>query len=316
MKEKIKNGRSLKKANKTEEGYILTRRSKGEKILFGCVFAIFVLYALSLISPFLYLFFNSLKDGFEYSDDLMAGNTVGLPDAWRFSNYISAFTNMKMTGSSGQYIYMWQMVLYGVGYSFISVLAGITASTLVAYALAKYRFRLRGLLYGIAIFSMTVPVIGNTGAMFKLLASIGVYNTPFYPVVVGFSGFGFNFLILYGFFSTVSWSYAEASFIDGAGHFTVLFKVMIPQALPAMVTLCIMAFITSWNDYLNVLLYMPDYPTLASGIYQIKLTLKRNLEMYPVYFAGLIISIVPVMVLFACFSNTIMKNFTVGGLKG
>ena len=129
------------------------------------------------------------------------------------------------------------------------------------------------------------------------------------------SGFGFNFIVLYGFFANVSWSYAEAVFIDGGGHATVFFKIMLPQAFPPMMTLAIMSFIGCWNDYMTTLLYMPDYPTLASGIYKIQTTMKRDGH-YPLYFAGLVIATIPVIVIYSLFSDMIMKNFTVGGLKG
>ena len=145
---------------------------------------------------------------------------------------------------------------------------------------------------------------------------MGIYNTPQFPILTNCAGFGFNFLILYGFFSNLSWSYAEAVFIDGGGHFTVFTKIMLPQALPCIVTLFITSFITCWNDYQTLLLYMPDYPTLASGIYKIQLSIKRDGTKYPEYFAGLVIAVLPILVLFSVFSDTIMSNFTVGGLKG
>lgn len=300
---------------KAEGASVLTKRNKGEKILFGIVFAIFVLYAVSLLMPFLYLLINSLKGSLEYLNDLNAGKTMALPDKLLFGNYAEAFTSMKMLDSMGEAIYLPEMLFNSILYSGITVAGGVLASSLTAFVLAKYRFKLRGFFYGIAVFSMTLPIIGSTGANFKLVYNLGIYNTWFYPLLTGFGGFGFNFLILYGFFSNLSWSYAEAVFIDGGGHGTAFFKVMLPQASPAILTLAIMSFITAWNDYTTVLLYMPDFPNLASGIYRIKQSLKRGGN-YPVYFAGLIVSILPVIALFAAFSDTIMSNFTVGGLKG
>ena len=162
---------------------------------------------------------------------------------------------------------------------------------------------------------MTIPIIGSTGSMFKLCIDMGIYNTPLYIPLTSFGGFGFNFLILYGFFCNLSWTYAEAVFIDGGGHSTAFFKIMLPQAWPPILTLAIMSFIGAWNDYMTTLLYMPDFPTLASGIYRIQKSMTRSGN-YPQYFAGLMVSVVPVIVLYASFSDMIMENFTVGGLKG
>ena len=84
-----------------------------------------------------------------------------------------------------------------------------------------------------------------------------------------------------------------------------------------MLTLCIMAFIGAWNDYMTMILYMPDFPTLASGLYVIEASLKRgDGGNYPVYYAALMISCIPIIVIFSVFSDIIMSNFTIGGLKG
>ena len=298
-----------------KEGSILSKRSKAEKVIFFIAFLIFLLYAASLIAPFLFLFINSFKGGLEYINDANASNSMAFPDKWLFKNYLEAFTSMKMIDSFGNEIYLPTMLLNSLWYTFACVVCGVAASTLTGYVLSKYKFKLRGFFYGIAIFSMTIPIIGSTGASFRLMTILGIYNTPLFPFLNNFAGFGFNFLIMYGFFTNLPWSYAEAVFIDGGGHSTAFFKVMLPQAWPPMLTLAIMAFIGAWNDYMTVLLYLPDFPTLASGIYRIQLSLTRDGN-YPVYFAGLLVSTIPIIALYGGFSNTIMQNFTVGGLKG
>jgi ABC-type glycerol-3-phosphate transport system permease component len=120
---------------------------------------------------------------------------------------------------------------------------------------------------------------------------------------------------MYGYMKAVDRGYSEAAFIDGASHAKVFFSIMMPQALPPILTLSIMSFIGAWNDYITPLLYMPDFPTIASGVYRIKISLTRTGD-YPVYFSGLLVSMIPVLAIFIGFSKTIMQNFTVGGLKG
>lgn len=305
----------IKSWKRQREDSVLTKRSKGEKILFGIVFVIFFLYAATLVLPFVFMFISSFKDSLEYIDDMVAGTSMSLPDKWLYKNYVHAFTEMKISDSLGNDIYLPQMFLNSIVYTALTIFASVTSSALTGYCLAKYRFKLRGLLYGAAIFSMTIPIIGTSGASLKLAHTLGTYNTIWYTLFPSFAGFGFNFLILYGYFSNLPWNYAEAVFVDGGGHGTVFFKIMLPQAWPALLTLSIMSFISSWNNYLTPLMYMPDYPTLASGIYRIELTFTRGGD-YPAYFAGLLVATVPVIVIYACFSDIIMKNFTVGGLKG
>ena len=313
--EKKEKAKLLKKGKSSKNNSILTKRSSATKILFGVVFVIFVLYALSLILPFGFLLLNSLKAPSEYVNDLINGGIFSLPENPLFGNYIDVFKEMKISDSFGNDINFLSMTFNSVWFTAVTIFGGLAASTLVAYCLAKYNFMLRNVLYGIAIVSMTIPIVGSTGAMFKLSYDLRIYNTPLYPILTSFGGFGFNFLIMYGFFKNISWSYAEAVFIDGGGHFTAFLKIMLPQVLPAMVTLGIMAFIGAWNDYTTPLLYLPDFPTIASGVYEIQTHLKRGGN-YPQYFAALVISIIPVMIIFVSFSDTIMQNFTVGGLKG
>lgn len=294
------------------ENSILYRRTRGEQVLFIVVFILFVLYALSLVYPFVWLIINSLKPPLQYINNLAEAHPFALPEKWMFSNYIDAFGGLVDETSGTDFF---GMIFNSLWYTVIVVFGSVFVSSVTGYCISKYRFKLRGFLYGIAIFSMTVPIIGTTGANFKLLSDIGVYNTPLLPVVTSLGGFGFNFLIMYGFFKNISWNYAEAVFVDGGGQFTVFFRIMLPQAFPPMLTLAIMTFISAWNDYMTILLYLPSFPTLSSGLFNISKTLTRSGNT-PVYFAGLVISMVPIMILFTCFSDVIMKNFTMGGLKG
>lgn len=300
---------------KKEERTILTRRSKGEKIVFGIVFTMFVIYSLSLMLPFVFMIFNSLKGGEEYISSVEAGKTFYPPVKALFENYISAFKALKVTDFNGKEIYFPQMLFNSLWYTVLYVGSGVIASSITAYIVAKYKFRGRRVIDGIAIFSMTIPIIGTTGSALSMYNTLGIYNTPLLPILIGFGGFGFNYLVLRGFFTNLPWSYAESVFVDGGGHMTVFLRVMMPQAKPCLVTLFIMAFITTWNDYQTLLLYMPSYPTMSSGLYLVQRSLTRHPLEYPVYFAGLMVSIVPIVIVFSVFSDVIMSNFTVGGLK-
>lgn len=300
---------------KVRERNILTSRGTGEKVIFAVVFVFFTIYALSLIFPIFYLFINSFQSKLDYYNNLgTEGNAFALPEVWKWENYVTALSNMFAHDSYGNQIGLPEMFFNSLWYVVFSVGLSILGCSFTGYALSKYDFFGRKAIYAVIIFTMTIPIIGSTGASFKLMVDLGIYNTPL-VLVTSFGGFGFNFLILYGFFKNLSWSYAEAVFIDGGGHFTVFFKVMLPMTKAPIFTLAVMAAISAWNDYNTPLLYMPDYPTVASGLYKIKESFMRVGDT-PAYFAGLIMSMIPVIVLFSCCSGTIMKNFTMGGLKG
>lgn len=298
------------KPRDSEESPILYKRSFGEKVLFAIVFLIFMLYAVSLIYPLFWLVINSFQDSMAYELNKLRGDIMRLPEQLGIFNYVKALKELNYNDSN-----ILQMFFNSIWFTVLTVGENVFCCTCTGYALSKYKFGAKNVIYGVIIFTMTVPIVGTTGALFKLVNDMGIYNTPLYVVLHSLSGTGLGFMVMYAFFKNVSWSYAESAFVDGAGHGTVFFKIMLPQALPAMGALVIVQSIGVWNNYMDVLLYLPDYPTLASGMYGVSRTLPR-LGQAPVYFAALVLSMIPVLIMFICFSDKIMKNFTVGGLKG
>ena len=103
--------------------------------------------------------------------------------------------------------------------------------------------------------------------------------------------------------------------MDGASHWQVFVKIMFPQALAPMMTFAITDFIGGWNDYMMSLIWLPSFPTLATGLYKYEAAMIRSIN-YPVYFCGVIISAIPVLTVFICFRDTFMSSLSMGGLKG
>lgn len=303
---------NLKKRYKIEKMH----RTRVEKCVFTVAFTLFAAYAIIIIYPFIYLLLKSLQNVKDYLGVTWSG--VGNPPTFYYesgltpSNFVHAFTQMKQTTSSGE-VGLIGMFINSIWITGIYMVLGVVVSAFTAYNLAKYKFPGSGLIYAIAIFSMTIPIVGNTGSLFKFAVDSGIYDTPLFVVCTAAGGFGFNFIVLYGFFSNVSWNYAEAVFIDGGGHFTAFFRAMLPQALPSMVTLAILQFISYWNNYQTILMYLPSFPTLAAGLYVLELAMRDN---KPVYYASLLVMSIPALLIFSIFSNVIMSNLSVGGLKG
>ena len=99
----------------------------------------------------------------------------------------------------------------------------------------------------------------------------------------------------------------------------LLFKVKLLGSANTNVILTFAIFISfwtsAWNDHYTVLLYLPSYPTVAAGLFRYKEVAAFTLDI-PTYFAGIIIGAIPTTIIFIIFSDTIMKNLTIGGLKG
>lgn len=285
----------LRRKSRTSTDFLIT------KII---IFTLFALYAFTLIFAMLWAFSASLKSQKEFYD-----NVNGLPREWLFSNYGTAFKQVSANGHN-----MFEMFWNSVWYSCGGARLGVLTSAVTSYVVAKYKFPGRGFIYGVAIVTMMIPIVGSFPSQYKVYTALHIIDTPFLLITKA-AGFGFNFMVLYSFFRTLSWTYAEAGFIDGASHFKVFTRIMLPQALPVMGSLFMVQVVQLWNEYMEPNLFLQSYPTLSSGLYIFQLEMTRGIN-FPVLFAGLIISVIPVIILFVCFQNTMMESMSVGGIKG
>lgn len=282
-------------------------RKKIKNITLGKVVItlIFAFYACSIVYPLLWGLFSSLKDPVEY----IVNKDTFFPKDWLFSNYLEAF---KLLNVKGHNIFemFFNSIWLTLGQSFIS----ITVCTTTAYIMSKYDFVGKKVINVVILASMMVPLYGSQAAAMKLYLKLGMYNSPLI-LLASASGVGGMFLILRSYFKGVSWEYAEAAQIDGASDLWIYLKVMLPIAKPAVMSLFMVMLIGGWNDYTTSVYYLPDYPTIASGLYLYEKISSFNIN-FPVYFAGVVMACIPTMTLFFCFQEQIMSSITTGGLKG
>lgn len=269
------------------------------------IFIIFLVYAISLIYPLAWAFLSSLKSSVEY----MTQNKMALPNLWLFDNYLKAFEGLNIDGKN-MFIMLFNSLWFTIG----GTVADVGVSCMTAYAVARYRFAGSKLIYWTAIITMMIPIVGSLPSQYKVYTALGIIETP-WLLLAFMNGFGFNFLVLHSFFESLPRSYMEVSFVDGASHFACFWKVMLPQAKAPIAALSIVSAIGFWNDYTTPLLFLKEYPTLSSGIYMYQVINTRILDM-PVLFAGVLMSAVPVLLLYAFFQDKIMNISLEGGIKG
>lgn len=284
-----------------------TIKKRLKKVSLGrtLIFCVFTFYAVSLIYPLIWVFLSSLKESTEY----MTNNKMDLPENWQFINYIKAFEGLNIEDNN-----MFDMFVNSLWFTIGGTIAGVGVSCMTAYAVAKYRFAGSRLIYWIAIVSMMIPIVGSLPSQFKVYTALGIIESP--KLLLAFmNGFGFNFLVLHSYFESLPRSYMEAAFMDGASHFACFWRVMLPQAKSPIMALSIVSAIGFWNDYTTPLLFLKESPTLSSGIYMYQVINTRILNM-PVLFAGILLTAIPVLILYAFFQNKIMNISLEGGIKG
>jgi len=148
------------------------------------------------------------------------------------------------------------------------------------------------------------------------MRDLNMINNPSTIWLSWAGGFDFAFIIFYGTFKGISQTYTDAARMDGANNFVVLFRVVLPQAIAAIVAIAITESIGVWNDYSTPMLYLRDYPNLAYGLYLFDVEANYIENSKPTFFAAALISCIPVIVLYASNMKLIMTNVTAGGLKG
>ena len=120
---------------------------------------------------------------------------------------------------------------------------------------------------------------------------------------------------MYSSFTSVSDTYIEAASVDGAGRFKTFFQVILPMVKGPLIACSVLTAIGYWNDYQTPFLYLPDdYQTLAVGLQQFQSEYDRFDK--PLIFASMIISILPILILYLVFQKRIIKSTNAGGLKG
>ena len=302
MEEKVVNEMKMNTTGKKR----LTNKTGTEKIVFTVVFIIFLLYAIMIFLPFVYGFTIALKE----NGRAFMREPVKITTPLYFDNFIKAFDAIKINEQNT----FWTMIINSIWYSVGMSVISIFCSTCVAYVVAKYNFRGRGFIYSLTLVIMMIPIYGALPARFRLYSQMGILDSPLI-LITAIGGFNANFIYIHAFFKGFSWSYAEAAFIDGAGNYKVFFIIAIPMLLPSISALTIMSFIANWNDYSTPLLYLPNMLPLATGLYTYEFNMQYEANQ-PLYFAGVFLSLIPVLMLFICFQNTIMSSVYSGGLKG
>lgn len=266
-----------------------------------------ILWSLVVLYPVLWTFLTSLKD----NQQVMLGKPWDFPSIFRFENY----TNVWSRANFGDYF------LNSIIVTVASTLLSLIMAATTAYILARFTFKSRGLFYFVYVASMMIPTTLGLIPLFFLLGDMNLSNslvglTLVYSVgTIGILPFGIFFLV--GFFKALPRELEEAATIDGSSLYGVFFKIMLPLSKPGLITVGIMNALTVWNEYIMaiVLINDPAKYTIPVGIAIMQGEMQYRTEWGPL-FAGLSISMIPVIVMYVLYQRQITGGLTAGALKG
>ncbi|HSW43925.1 MAG TPA: carbohydrate ABC transporter permease [Patescibacteria group bacterium] len=209
---------------------------------------------------------------------------------------------------------LWQFLFNSIAVAAVSTTLQVLTSAMAAYAFARLTFRGRDKLFLLYLATLMVPLQVTIMPLFVQMRYLGLVDTYaglLLPTIA--SAFG-TFLLRQAFLGLPR-ELEEAAFIDGAGHWTVFRRIVLPLSLPALATFGIFAFMASWNSFLwpLVIVHSQDLMTLPVGlsILQGRYTTAWNLVM-----AGATVAVVPMLLVFLVAQKYVVRGVTLSGLKG
>lgn len=301
--------------------YLSTIEKKERRSVFGIVATVLIaLYSFSLIFPLIWTMYSS----FIGRIDFKANPIFGLPEIQGFKpeNFVSAFEELnvgvKARDGSIRSAYFAEMMYNSLIWSVGSSVVAELSRCMCAYVVAKFQGKHRWvrLLHSLVIVLMIVSFPSNLASSINYNKMVGMYDNMYLRVIGSITFTGSHFLFFYAAFKNLSWGYAEAAQIDGASHFTVMWKIMMPLVKTTFFALVLLDFITAWNDYSTSMVYMPSFPTVAYGLFKMQNLGGKFGSSVPLRMASCTVVILPTLVVFIVFKDKLMGNLSLGGLKG
>lgn len=289
------------KAKKSFLGW--QRRSATERVLYCIIFVLFAFFALSYLYCLWWCFMSGMK-----THDQIVDNAFRLPDKWHFEHLGEMMRLMSVSGTG-----FWGMLFNSIYFSVIGAFLSASCTAMLAYVTCKYKFLGAGAYFIASLITMILPIYGNGGSMYVLLHNLGLLNSRM-QILTCFTGIGVNYMYFHAFFQNMSNTYMEAAQIDGAGDYTIFFRVMLPQALPMFGAIFLMVWMAEWNNYSSAVLYLNKLPTLSAGIYLFQ-TEATNMARFDILYMAYFVTCIPPLIIFIFFNNVLMSNISLGGIK-
>ena len=263
------------------------------------------LYLALAVLTFIFLFpvvwiigssFKSVAELFSWPPTLFGKNpTLG--------NYVTAF-------SSGNFsVYFFNTVFTSV----VATVLTIVINVMAGYVFAKYRFRGSGVLFGITLATLMVPLEVIMVPIFKVIVATNLYNSLWGLIIPAAASPTAVFLVRQ-YYIGIPDAYMEAARIDGASELMIFTRIMLPLAKPVVSVLCIFSFMWRWNDFL-----WPKLVINNENLYTIQLALANFSGEFNVDWNSLlsmsVISMIPVIIVFVALQKYIIGGMTIGGVK-
>ncbi len=299
---------------KVQERVEKTKKKWKISVFAICCFTILCVYSVLLLYMGSWAFLTTMKA----TEREFLVNPLGFPERISFDNYVKAMQNFYVTVKKGRTYYdfyfmdlLSNSLLYSLGCTFFATITPL----MVAYCVAKFKFKANSFLMGAVLVAMVIPLIGQIPSEIAIAKAIGFHDNLIGMWLMKANFLGMYFLIFYSTFKLIPNTYAESVYLDGGGPYTVFFKIMLPLSKTTISAIAILLFIQFWNDYQTPLMFLPSRPTAALGLYIFEFNSTNEISNTPMKMTASIILMLPVLIVFIFMKNKMMGNLTMGGLK-
>ncbi|RFS46329.1 carbohydrate ABC transporter permease [Micromonospora craniellae] len=259
-----------------------------------------VLAVVALLLPFYWMVMSSLKT----NSDVFTVPIKWVPDTLVWRNYVDIWQRSDMT------TWLRNTLLLSVLVTLLQVLTGSFA----AYGFARIRFPGRNLLFLAYIGTIAVPWQSYMIPQFILMSKLHLSNTLW--AIVALQAFGaFGVFLMKQFYETIPEELSESARVDGLSEFGIYRRIMLPLSRPALASLTLLTFVTTWNDYLGPLIYLrsPELRTIQLGL---RTFISQYNAEYALIMTGSVLSVLPVAVIFLLGQRHFVEGIATTGLKG
>ena len=228
-----------------------------------------------------------------------------IPSAWTLDNYTSLFQRLPIGRE------LLNTIVFAGAVTIISVFF----DSLAAYGLSRVDFKGRGILLAVLIATMMIPAMALLIPVYKLLGSMGLVNSYLGIIIPRMADVGGIFL-LRQFFISIPKDLDNAARIDGAGEFRIFAQIILPNAVPAILTVGMFNFMGNWNDLLWPLIMTskPETRTITAGLAMLT-GHGSSVTPYGVVMAGALISALPLLIVFFFVQKRFVEGIAMTGMK-
>ncbi|WP_027091384.1 carbohydrate ABC transporter permease [Cohnella thermotolerans] len=268
----------------------------------GLVFLLIAVLVVTQLYPLFWLLAYSLKT----NEEILGGQFFALPAHWRWENYQEAYHNghyLKYLGNS-------------VFVTAVTMICVILLSSMVAYAISRFKIRFGPAVMLVFLVGMMIPMQATLLPLMKIFKFIDILNThgalilPYIAFQMPIAVF-----ILSGFIKSIPTEMEESAFIDGASVYRIFRSIILPISIPPVMTVCILTFITIWNEYIMAATFISSesLKTLPFGVYSFVSQYSVN---YGDIGAFMVMGAAPVILIYFILSDKITKGMVAGAVKG